>query len=77
MVYQFTVNGIYNPLYGETERDLLFASEKKEGWVNIYLDRDGEPYSIDEIFTSEKEARAARDSEIYGYVGTVKIEWEE
>lgn len=60
----------------ESQLDLMMASEKKEGWVNIYqcdvveIGRESRG-----IYNSEKEAlknRIERD-----YITTIKIEWEE
>ena len=48
--------------------DLVFAPEKKEGWINIYPDS-----SIGGIYTSEEEAKR----EAHNTLTTVKIEWEE
>lgn len=58
----------------ESGNDLFFASEKYEGWINIY--DDIKPYTIVNIFSSkedaEKEGKKYRD-----YITTIKIEWEE
>ena len=63
---------------GETSvNDLFFATEKHEGWVNIFKDSNGDAFlGKSRIFASKEEA------EEYGktcerYVATVKIEWEE
>ena len=53
----------------ESPRDLFFATERKEGWVNIYPDS-----SIGGIYTSEEEARNAASPSC---ISTIKIEWEE
>lgn len=50
-------------------RDLFFATERKEGWINIYPDS-----SIGGIYTSEEEARNAASPSC---ISTIKIEWEE
>ena len=49
--------------------NLFFATERKEGWVNIYPDS-----SIGGIYTSEEEARNAASPSC---ISTIKIEWEE
>ena len=56
--------------------DLFFAPEKKEGHINVY--RDGDNYYIGgtEIYSSEAEAVSHATKE-FGYVKTVKVEWEE
>ena len=54
--------------------DLFFASEKHEGWVNVY--KSGFGWSLGaSIWQTEEEAKkwvGAAD-----YVTTIKIEWEE
>lgn len=56
--------------------DLFFAPEKKEGYINVY--RDGDDYYAGgtEIYSSEAEA-VSHATEKFGYVKTVKVEWEE
>lgn len=49
--------------------NLFFATERKEGWINIYPDS-----SIGGIYTSEEEARNAASPSC---ISTIKIEWEE
>ena len=51
--------------------DLFFATEKYEGWVNVY--RIG-GLGCRCIFDSEEKARQCADE---GAIATVKIEWEE
>ena len=56
--------------------DLFFAPEKKEGYINVY--RDGDDYYTGgtEIHSSEAEA-VGHATKKFGYVKTVKVEWEE
>ena len=54
-------------------RDLFFAPEKHEGWVNVYKDGDHFYASMD-IFKTKDEAEALSCSSC---IATVKIEWEE
>lgn len=56
--------------------DLFFAPEKHEGYINVY--RDGDDYYTGgtEIYSSEAEA-VSHATEKFGYVKTVKVEWEE
>lgn len=57
--------------------DLFFASEKHEGWVNIYRDSNiGYTYA-GTVFDSPEEAERAAQQKIGSYVTTIKIEWEE
>ena len=55
--------------------DLFFASEKHEGWVNLYRGALDVIYAGC-VYTSEKEAKERIDDPQL-YVATVKIEWEE
>ena len=62
----------YGAFYNDVtidRRDLFFATERKEGWINIYPDS-----SIGGIYTSEEEARNAASPSC---ISTIKIEWEE
>lgn len=61
----------------ETSMDLFFASEKKEGWVNLF--KINSTITTGEVYNTEEEAKsAAINSAIHTfYISTVKIEWEE
>ena len=56
--------------------DLFFASEKKEGWINIYLDAENSSYVGTCIYKSKEEAEES-GKKWSCYITTVKIEWEE
>ena len=57
---------------GETnDYDLFFASEKHEGWVNVY--RDFDDMMCGSVFATEEDAKCNAKTAI----ATVKIEWEE
>lgn len=56
----------------ESPRDLFFAPEKHEGWVNVY--RTQGKLGCVFIYDSEKEARRNGGETA---IATVKIEWEE
>lgn len=61
--------------YNDTEnsRDLFFAPEKHEGWINVY--EEGTNRYLDGcICVTKEEAKKIRG---YGYITTTKIEWEE
>ena len=68
----------HHSLDSETGADLMMASVKREGWVNLYTCHSGAT-ATDQctLYQSEKEARSQilKDSGVY--VATVKIEWEE
>lgn len=57
----------------ESPRDLVFATERKEGWINIYKAR-GYCYGGSVIYPTEVAAKAAADPDP---IATIKIEWEE
>lgn len=68
----FNAEGRYVDI-GESPRDLFFAPEKHEGFVNIYKDDDNFYASMDIFKTKEKaEALSCRSC-----IATVKVEWEE
>ena len=57
---------------GETnDYDLFFATEKHEGWVNVY--RDFDDMMCGSVFATEEDAKCNAKTAI----ATVKIEWEE
>lgn len=63
----------------ESEYDLFFAPEKKEGWVNIYKRRDGE-FRLGNliIYSTKKEAEEYKcNFDNFDYTATIRIEWEE
>ena len=55
----------------EVPRDLFFAPEKHEGWVNVY--RDFDDMMCGSVFATEEDAKHNAKTAI----ATVKIEWEE
>ena len=56
--------------------DLFFASEKKEGWVNLYTIEEEDYYPGNCIYSTKEEAEdvGKQDND---YITTAKIEWEE
>ena len=56
--------------------DLFFASEKKEGWLNIYHSESGF-YLRGNPYKSKKEADEVAKANYKTFCTTVKIEWEE
>ena len=52
-------------------RDLFFAPEKHEGWVNVYRDLESGELYCGYVYDSEEEPKKR------GGIATVKIEWEE
>lgn len=61
---------------GESVRDLLFAPEKHEGWVNIYRSESGF-YLRGNPYKSKEEADEVAKANYKNFCTTVKIEWEE
>ena len=51
-------------------RDLFFAPEKHEGWVNLYMGLDDKP-QCGTIYDSEVEAKSNGSDAL----ATIKIEW--
>ena len=58
---------------GSTDYDLFFAPEKHTGWVNVYKEGTNR-YLEGCICVTKEEAKRIRG---YGYITTIKIEWEE
>ena len=56
-----------------SDSDLFFAPEKHEGWVNVY-EEGANRYLDGCICVTKEEAKRIRG---YGYITTIKIEWEE
>lgn len=57
-----------------TDFDLFFAPEKKEGWVNVYMNCNER--NLGTLYSSKEDAlEVAKAND--NYVATVKIEWEE
>lgn len=72
-VYYYYPNGRYcsNVKGG---RDLMFASIKKKGWVNLF--KNNSTIITGEVYNTEAEAKSAILCK-YTYISTAKIEWEE
>ena len=72
----YTLSG-HQSLYSDTGIDLMVASVKREGWVNLYTCHSGAT-ATDQcaLYQSEKEARSHILKGNGVYVATVKIEWE-
>ena len=70
--YIFTSKGSYYTSV-ISDNDLFFAPEKHEGWVNVY-EKGTNRYLDGCICVTKEEAKRIRG---YGYITTIKIEWEE
>ena len=73
LTYTYTKDGAYYGDKVEHLADLFFATEKCEGWINLYHDALNEPHWMSKVYTSEEEAKR----EAHNTLTTVKIEWEE
>ena len=72
-VCSYNKNGIFYTSGLSDNNDLFFAPEKHEGWVNVY--EEGSNRYLDGcICVTKEEAKRIRG---YGYITTIKIEWEE
>lgn len=72
--YSYTINGKHL-IDSDSDVDLFFAPEKKEGWVNVFK-TDIDMFKSGRIYNSETEAKESVVCD-EKYVDTVKIEWEE
>ena len=73
----YTLSG-HQSLYSDTGLDLMMASVKREGWVNLYTCHSGATVTDQwALYPSEKEARSQIIKGTGVYVATVKVEWEE
>ena len=71
----YTKEGMY--INGQTNGyDLFFASERHEGWINVYLGSEDNILSGGCIYNSKEEAEKV-GNECSGYITTSKIEWED
>ena len=57
--------------------DLFFASEKHEGWLNVYRHTDTEEVTFGAILHTSREKAEKIGRADDRYVATAKIEWEE
>ena len=60
----------------ESLYDLFFATEKHEGWLNIYRSESGF-YLRGNPYKSKKEAKKVAKANYKTFCAIVKIEWEE
>ena len=60
----------------DTPDDLFFATEKHEGWINVYRNSDSGRVYTGAAYDSKEDAEKRKESG-ENYVTTIKIEWEE
>lgn len=75
VIETYWANGIVTRGCKDNPYDLFFATEKHEGWVNLYVS-DKTLLSPDCALYNTKE-EAERNKYLYNYKATAKIEWEE
>ena len=61
--------------HGENVRDLFFAPEKIDGWVNVYKQSEDYIRTGCTVFKTKEEAMKSINGAFY--VATIHIEWEE
>lgn len=71
----YTKNGCWD-FDTESEKDLFFATEKREGWVNIFENPNNNVF-IGSTAYKTKESAKRRGKGNKFYITTTKIEWEE
>lgn len=73
--YNYTACGKFNTYQNrDTELDLFFAPQKKEGWINLF--KVNSVTTTGEVYNTEEEAKSAIAKSLV-YISTVKVEWEE
>ena len=60
----------------DSKKDLFFAPEKHEGWLNIYRSENGF-YLRGNPYKSKEEAEEVAKANYKTFCTTIKIEWEE
>ena len=73
VTFSFTKDGKWCTDGTNSNKDLFFELEKHEGWTNVYEESTNR-YLDGCICSTEEEAKRIRG---YGYITTIKIEWEE
>ena len=75
LAYNFQKNGEYYFTNEESSLDLFFAPVKREGWINLFKDKEL-PFINGDVYKNEEDAKEEAMGET-DYVATIKIEWEE
>lgn len=76
VTFSFTKDGKWCTDGTNSNKDLFFAPEKHEGWINVFEDTIGSSCVGSRVFKSKEDAE--KEAKNYsGYKTTVKIEWEE
>ena len=75
-IFTYTKDGEFN-VYYSSRYDLFFASEKKEGWINIFKVACADAYLKESRIYSSKEIAESEGRRLNNYLSTIKIEWED
>lgn len=75
IAFSFTKDGKWCTDGTNSNKDLFFAPEKHEGWINLYQGPLGVVYA-GSVHHSKDEAEEHKDNREC-FVTTIKIEWEE
>ena len=68
-------NGVATQGYEDNPNDLFFATEKHEGWINLYkINSNISPGPL--TYNTKEEAKSATGNRS-DYISTIRIEWEE
>lgn len=74
VIEDYTIGGKFDVHILRSDNDLVMATTKKEGWINLY---HSSIYvaGVSNVYETEEETLKGKDEE--GYILTKKIEWEE
>lgn len=73
VTYNFKKDG-FATSYGDSNYDLFFAPEKREGYINLFKQTNG--LNTGFVFNTKEEAEKSAKG-LSCYITTIKIEWEE
>lgn len=76
VAWSYTIDGKYNVGNKEDSLDLMMATTKPKGWINLFKSKDGVHHAGTYIFKTKDEAINHSDDED-DYVTTIPISWEE
>ena len=74
---KYTLDGYVIGDGANNNGDLFMKPEKREGWVNVFINSCSGLKSTDRIYSTKAEALKNIDTKSPHYIDTVKIEWEE
>lgn len=75
-IFEYTIDGRFYPSE-ESCLDLFMASEKREGWMNIYKCNTYIDIRGGGIYHTKEDAISSKGTLNSDYITTIKIEWEE